>query len=93
MAQYLRLPGKDQEGSGAACNVLCVQVSCCVPVQRETAAEEETHGQFQYFVHNTQNERKVKKNCRRAYYSPGWHTPLFGRFLVQNLSQDTNCPD
>lgn len=46
MAQYLRLPWKDQEGSGAACNVLCVQVSCCVPVQRETEAEEETHGQF-----------------------------------------------
>ena len=62
MAQYLRLPWKDQEGSGAACNVLCVQVSCCVPVQRETAAEEETHGQFQYFVHNTKNEKKVKKN-------------------------------
>lgn len=59
MAQYLRLPRKDQEGSGAACNVLCVQVSCCVPVQRETEAEEETHGQFQYFVHNTKNKRKV----------------------------------
>ena len=62
MAKYLRLPRKDQEGFGAACNVLRVQVSCCVPVQRETEAEEETHGQFQHFVHNTKNKRKVIEN-------------------------------
>lgn len=44
MAQHIRLPGQDQEGSGTACNVLCVQVSCCVPVQRETPTEEKAHG-------------------------------------------------
>jgi hypothetical protein len=61
MAQHLRLPWKDQEGSGATCNVFCVQVSCCVPVQRETEAEEETHGQFQHLVHNTTNEKVIEK--------------------------------
>lgn len=44
MAQYIRLPGQDQERSGAARNVLCVQVGCCVPVQRETQTEEKAHG-------------------------------------------------
>lgn len=58
MAQYLRLPWKDQERSGAACNVLCVQVSRCVPVQRETEAEEKTHGQFQYYYTTQRTEGK-----------------------------------
>jgi len=44
VAQHIRLLGQDQEGSGAACNVLFVQISCCVPVQRETQTEEEAHG-------------------------------------------------
>lgn len=68
MAQYLRLPRKDQKGSGAACNVLCVQVSCCVPVQRETEAEEETDGQFQYFVHNTKKQnRNIKEHTAQPF--------------------------
>jgi hypothetical protein len=46
MAQHLGFPWQDQEGAGTACNVLCFQVSCCVPVQREAQTEEKTHGKF-----------------------------------------------
>lgn len=44
MAQHLGLSGQDQEGTGTACHVLCVQVSSGVPVQGATASKEEVDG-------------------------------------------------
>jgi len=44
MAEHLGLPGQDQEGSGATCYVLCVQVGGGVPLQRAAASKEEVDG-------------------------------------------------
>ena len=44
MAEYLRLFGQNQEGLGAACHVLCLQVGCGLFVQGTFAPEEKVDG-------------------------------------------------
>ena len=43
MAEHLRLSWEDQERSGTACYVLCLQDSCGLPLQRKAQTQKEIY--------------------------------------------------
>ena len=59
MAEHLRLSWEDQERSGTACYVLCLQDSCGLPLQRKAQTQKEIYHckclTFCYFSYLTVN--------------------------------------